>query len=184
MPHMLAILQEYNVDPQWIVIEITERVFFERMENMVKMIQCLRQVGFKVSMLHMDKVICLGEVMNGHDIIAGPDTKTSRLVRQVKENAPKFPLEGHLPRFLDWDLAQILYNGVNSDHTDQTLETIRQRIAGGCFLQLQEKTIKPEFIQYLVEHNLFEHFAIVTDDTMPDSFMKRGHLNYLVKKAM
>ncbi|MCI1822385.1 MAG: GGDEF domain-containing protein [Megasphaera sp.] len=50
VPHMLAILQEYNVDPQWIVIEITERVFFERMENMVKMIQCLRQVGFKVSM--------------------------------------------------------------------------------------------------------------------------------------
>ncbi|MGE1063159.1 amidohydrolase family protein [Megasphaera paucivorans] len=151
---------------------------------------CLETTGAEIgsdsvaAMLHMDKVICLGEVMNGHDIIAGPDTKTSRLVRQVKENAPKFPLEGHLPRFLDWDLAQILYNGVNSDHTDQTLETIRQRIAGGCFLQLQEKTIKPEFIQYLVEHNLFEHFAIVTDDTMPDSFMKRGHLNYLVKKAM
>ena len=135
-------------------------------------------------MIHMEKVICLGEVMNGHDLIKGSDTKTSRLVRQVRENRPDFSLEGHLPRFLGWELAQILYTGVNSDHTDQTLGTIKQRIAGGCFLELQEKTLRPELITYLVDNNLFEHFAIVTDDTMPDKFIERGQLNYLVKKAM
>jgi len=135
-------------------------------------------------LLHLDKVICLGEVMNGHDLIDNPDSKTSRLVQQVREHRPDYPLEGHLPRFIDWDLAQILYTGVNSDHTDQSLETLRQRVTNGCFIQLQDKTLKEEFIHYLVDNNLFEHFAIVTDDTMPDAFMQRGHLNYLVKKAM
>ena len=136
------------------------------------------------AMLHMDKVISLGEVMNGHDLIAGPDTKTSRLVQQVRDGQPGFSLEGHLPRFLGWDLAQILYTGVNSDHCDQTLETIEQRISNGCFLQVQEKTVKPEFMKYLAGNDLFDHFALVTDDTMPDKFLERGQLNFIVKKAM
>ncbi|WP_196590198.1 adenine deaminase C-terminal domain-containing protein [Pectinatus frisingensis] len=135
-------------------------------------------------MMRMDHVICLGEVMNGHDLLKGPDTRTSRLVKQVRAERPDFPLEGHLPRFLGWDLAQILFSGVGSDHTDQSLDTVKERIANGCFIQLQEKTLRSDIIRYLIDNNLFEHFAIVTDDTMPDAFIERGTLNFLVKKAM
>lgn len=135
-------------------------------------------------LLHMDQVICLGEVMNGHDLIADDHSRISELVRQVRHIRPDFPLEGHLPRFLDWDLARILYTGVNSDHTDQSVETVRQRIANGCFIELQDKTLRPDIVQYIIDENLFEHMAIVTDDTMPDDFVERGTLNYLVQKAM
>ena len=134
--------------------------------------------------MHTDHVICLGEVMNCHDLIQHPEGKTSRLIRQIRYGCPYFPLEGHCPRFEGWELAQILMSGVNSDHTDQSLSGLKQRIENGMFVQLQDKTLKPEFLQYLKENQLFEHFALVTDDTMPDAFMKRGQLNYLVKKAM
>jgi adenine deaminase len=135
-------------------------------------------------LLHMDQVICLGEVMNGHDLIADDHSRISELVRQVRHIRPDFPLEGHLPRFLDWELARILCTGVNSDHTDQSVETVRQRIANGCFIELQDKTLRPDIVRYIIDENLFEHMAIVTDDTMPDDFVKRGTLNYLVQKAM
>ena len=136
------------------------------------------------ALMHTDHVICLGEVMNCHDLIQHPEGKTSRLIRQIRYGCPYFPLEGHCPRFEGWELAQILMSGVNSDHTDQSLSGLKQRIENGMFVQLQDKTLKPEFLQYLKENQLFEHFALVTDDTMPDAFMKRGQLNYLVKKAM
>lgn len=73
-------------------------------------------------------------------------------------------------------------SGVNSDHTDQSLEGLKERLMNGMFVQLQEKSLKPEFISYIKENHLLEHMAIVTDDTMPDAFMERGHLNYLVKR--
>ena len=136
------------------------------------------------SLMHMDHVICLGEVMNCRDVIRDSHSKTSRLIRQIRAGRPDFSLEGHCPRFSGWELAQILMSGVNSDHTDQSLEGLKERLMNGMFVQLQEKSLKPEFISYIKENNLLEHMAIVTDDTMPDAFMERGHLNYLVKKAM
>ena len=74
------------------------------------------------ALMHMDHVICLGEVMNCRDIIRDSHSKTSRLIRQIRAGRPDFSLEGHCPRFSGWELAQILMNGVNSDHTDQSLE--------------------------------------------------------------
>ena len=73
------------------------------------------------ALMHTDHVICLGEVMNCHDLIQHPEGKTSRLIRQIRYGCPYFPLEGHCPRFEGWELAQILMSGVNSDHTDQSL---------------------------------------------------------------
>lgn len=127
------------------------------------------------ALMHTDHVICLGEVMNCHDLIQHPEGKTSRLIRQIRYGCPYFPLRT-AAGFEGWELAQILMSGVNSDHTDQSLSGLKQRIENGMFVQLQDKTLKPEFLQYLKENQLFEHFALVTDDTMPDAFMKRGQL--------
>jgi adenine deaminase len=135
-------------------------------------------------MLAMEQVVCLGEVMNCREVIGNPDSKSNQLIHQVHASHPEFPIEGHCPAFTGYELARILYAGVDSDHTEQTVERLQQRIAGGMFIELQDKTLRPEIIEYLVKNDLFEHFAIVTDDTMPDVLVQRGHLNYLVKKAM
>ena len=37
-------------------------------------------------------------------------------------------------------------------------------------MELQAKSISSELINYIKENNLYEHFAFVTDDTMPDTF--------------
>ena len=134
--------------------------------------------------MHMEQVICLGEVMDCRAVLSDAYGKTNRLIRQIRCGRPDFSIEGHCPRFVGWELAELLYRGIRSDHTDQSIDGLAQRAANGMFIQLQEKTLKKEFLDYLMEHRLAGRFALVTDDTMPDDFMRRGQLDHLVRRSM
>ncbi|MDY3974851.1 MAG: adenine deaminase C-terminal domain-containing protein [Veillonella caviae] len=135
-------------------------------------------------LLEHEQTICFGEVMNCRDLINDEQSKTRRLVSLCRTLRPELPIEGHCPAFMDLELAKILYQGVGADHTEQTPERMEARIQNGMFVQLQNKTLRQENIDYLKFNNLFEHFAIVTDDTMPHDFVNIGHLDALVRKAM
>ena len=136
------------------------------------------------ALMHMEQVICLGEVMDCRAVLADAHSKTNRLIRQIQNGRPDFSIEGHCPRFVGWELAQLLYRGIRSDHTDQSMEGLAARAANGMFIQLQEKTLKKEFLDYLMENRLSGRFALVTDDTMPDDFVRRGQLNHLVQRSI
>jgi Adenine deaminase len=135
-------------------------------------------------MLKMDRIICLGEVMNYVDVVYHPDSKSNAFIKYVKENKPYFAIEGHCPRLGGLELSRFIYAGVDSDHTEQTVQGMKERIANGMFVQIQEKSLKKEIVDYLLDNSITEHFAIVTDDVMPNSLVKNGHLNYLVRKAI
>ncbi|WP_406541432.1 amidohydrolase family protein [Clostridium ljungdahlii] len=51
------------------------------------------------------------------------------------------------------------------------------------FLEIQEKSMTKENMEYLISNDLYEHFCFVTDDTMADKLIT-SHLNGLVKKAI
>lgn len=135
-------------------------------------------------LLKMNDVACLGEVMNYVDVVYNPSSKSNQLIQYFKAKAPHLPIEGHCPRLSGLELARFIFAGVDSDHTEQTLQGTMERISNGMFVEIQEKSLKPEIIEYLMSNNLHEHFALVTDDVMPDNLVRRGHLNYLVKKAI
>lgn len=135
-------------------------------------------------MLEMDEVICLGEVMNYVDVVYNPNSKSNKFIEYVKKSKPYFAIEGHCPRLEGLELSRFIFSGVDSDHTEQTVQGIKERIANGMFVEIQEKSLKKEIVDYLLDNGITEHFAIVTDDVMPNSLVKNGHLNYLVKKAI
>ncbi|MBP2651313.1 MAG: Adenine deaminase [Firmicutes bacterium] len=135
-------------------------------------------------MLKMDRVICLGEVMNYVDVVYHPEGKSNEFIQYIKANKPYFALEGHCPKLQGLELSRFIYSGVDSDHTEQTVQGIKERIINGMFVQIQEKSLKKEIIEYLLKQGITEHFSFVTDDVMPNSLVKKGHLNHLVKKAM
>lgn len=135
-------------------------------------------------LLRNESMICMGEIMNYVDVITDPDCKTNQILKYLRKNYPDLVVEGHVPKLLDLDLHKILYAGVDSDHTHQTVEGMEARISAGMFIEIQEKSMTPEVISYLIEHDVAEHFCFVTDDVMTDSLYHRGHLNHLVKKAI
>ncbi len=136
------------------------------------------------TMLTWPKTICLGEVMNMHDVIYEPHCKVNQIIDTMHEKAPAMPIEGHCPRIVGWELAAAIARGVTSDHTEQQMESMRQRLSNGVFVQLQKKSLAPDLLAYINEHHLEDRMAFVTDDTMPDALLRDGHLDQILRLAI
>lgn len=80
------------------------------------------------AMMEMGHVVCLGEVMNYVDVIKNPQGRTGQIIQRVKEKRPWWPIEGHCPHITGLDLAAFVYAGVDSDHTEQALDTMKERL--------------------------------------------------------
>ncbi|MCK5672116.1 MAG: adenine deaminase, partial [Spirochaetales bacterium] len=138
------------------------------------------------------EIICLGEVMNYSSLIGDfskivteeKDCKTLKLINYMKKQAPLAAIEGHCPSVRDLELAKLLYLGIDSDHCLQDIEGMRQRFANGMFVELQDKSITPEIVNYLQSYDVEGLFCFVTDDVPPDIMEEKGHLDYIVRKAL
>ncbi|OMF04463.1 adenine deaminase C-terminal domain-containing protein [Paenibacillus sp. FSL H7-0942] len=135
-------------------------------------------------LLATGEIICLGEIMNYVDVIRDPECKTNQILQHIRKNYPDLVIEGHTPKLLGLDLHRLIYAGIDSDHTHQSIEGLQARIAAGMFIEIQEKSMTPEVMEYLIQHDVAQHFCFVTDDVMPDSLVERGHLDHIVRKAI
>lgn len=131
-----------------------------------------------------ENVLCLGEVMNYSQIIEEDDSEVAKFIRKVHEEDPYYVLEGHCPALKDLDLAKYLYLGIGSDHCTHDMEELIQRFENGMFVQLQDVMVTKEVIDYVCENHLYEYFSFVTDDTLPDVLVNKGHLDAIVRKAI
>lgn len=134
-------------------------------------------------LLQQDQVICLGEVMNFKDIVSEDSTRIKRIIECCKKSQKPIQLEGHCPALSLEDCAKFVFAGVDSDHTQQTPESLLQKIDLGMFIEIQKKSLSTEVIDIIKKHHLYESVALITDDTMPDDLV-RGQLNEIVKKAV
>ena len=143
-------------------------------------------IGF-ASMKHLleeKDVVCVGEIMNYRQIIRENDLEISRFLDYLRSERPGYVIEGHCPSLTGLDLAKFLYLGINGDHTEHTLEEVRQRIENGMFFEMQDKMLKEDVIAYIRDNHLFEYVSFVTDDTMADTLFEEGQLNAVVEKAI
>lgn len=128
---------------------------------------------------------CLGEVMNARSVADEPDGLARRIVSEFKSAAPDKPVEGHCPRLVGNRLCEFVACGIDSDHTEHTVEEFEQRWLCGMLVQLQDKTLTREIAEYLNSNpELFERTALVTDDVMADELINEGHLDRIVRKAI
>lgn len=129
-------------------------------------------------------VICLGEVMNTRAVITDAPHKHKDFIRAVKERRPLLPIEGHCPTITGLDLCRYLCEGIDSDHTEHTLEELRQRLFHGVLFELQEKMLRSEIVRHIVDNRLYESIALVTDDVMPDTLVHSGQLDRVLRLAI
>lgn len=133
-------------------------------------------------LLNNPKVKCLGEVMNFVDM-QSQNSIIKEMIALCRQKRPDIRIEGHCPKLSGEDLSYYLYCGVDADHTQQTPESILEKTSKGMFIEMQGKSITPENIMTIVNNNLYDMIAFVTDDTMPHHLLY-GHLNEIVKKAI
>lgn len=134
-------------------------------------------------MLKWSKVICLGEAMDFRGISYEPDSLIQQIIRHCQENRITMPLEGHIPKIYDQELADFLASGITSDHTHQFPNHLLEKIEAGLFIQFQKKSITPENMKVMMNENLAEFACLITDDVMADDLLK-GHLDGNVRLAI
>ena len=134
------------------------------------------------TLLKEEKVIALGEVMNYHDVVSPNSTKIKRIIECFKKAKPFATIEGHIPDLVGTELANFISVGISTDHTMQSPKTIKARVDNNVLVQIQEKSITQENIDFL--QNLDGKYCFVSDDVMPDHLIESGHLNYCLKLAI
>lgn len=135
-------------------------------------------------LLEEKDVVCVGEIMNYRQIIQENDLEITKFLDYLRQEKPGYVIEGHCPSLVGLDLAKFLYLGIDGDHTEHSLEEVRQRIENGMFMEIQDKMLRPDVLDYIRENDLYEYCAFVTDDTMADTLWKEGQLNRVVEKAV
>ncbi len=134
-------------------------------------------------LLRYPRVVCLGEVMNFHDVCYEPDSISAQIIKTCKKERFDLPLEGHCPKISGEQLDAFLAAGISADHTQQSKASVLEKVSKGMFLEIQRKSMTPEVMQTLIDHELYEYFAFVSDDVMADALCQ-GHLNRLVQLAI
>ncbi len=135
-------------------------------------------------LMENERIICVGEVMNYHEIIKENNLEIGKFLKHIQENETNIVIEGHCPALLDLDLAKFLYQGINGDHTEHNLEELKQRFENGMFVEIQEKMLSQEVLDFIKKNNLYEYFGFVTDDVMADTLYEEGQLDAIVRKAI
>lgn len=152
----------------------------ERLETTGGIIDC----NAMKHLLCEEDVVCVGEIMNYRQIIKENNLEITKFLKYLRQEYPGYVIEGHCPSLLDLELAKFLYLGIDGDHTEHTLEEVKQRIENGMFFEIQDKMLKPKVLEYICENQLYEYCGFVTDDTMADVLCEKGQLNYVVQQAI
>ena len=134
-------------------------------------------------MASLDGVLCLGEIMNYKDLSAEGESRTRALIDVCRKAGKNLRIEGHCPGLTGTDLNRFIYEGVDADHTQQTPQSVMEKTELGMFLELQSKSLTPEVVKTVCDHELYENVALVTDDTMADKLLT-GHLNKIIETAV
>lgn len=133
---------------------------------------------------NIDSIKCVGEIMNYREIIKENNLPITHFIEKLRTHDKIFPIEGHCPSLVDEELSRFLFLGINADHTEHSMTELKQRFENGMFVEIQDKVLNKEVLDYIKENNLYEHFGYVTDDVMTDTLLEKGQLNYILQKAI
>jgi adenine deaminase len=128
-----------------------------------------------------ERVIGLAEVMNYPGVLFADPEVLSKL--KVFDNKVK---DGHAPGLSGKDLCAYVAAGIGSDHECTTKEEALEKLRLGMRIMIREGSAAKNLRTLLpmVNNNNSRNCMLVSDDLDPKDIMERGHVNYLVKRAI
>lgn len=145
----------------------------------------LEDSGFDVgpaemeALLDIPGVAGLGEVMDFNAVAAGDERMLS--VIEAAANHGVF-LDGHVSALTGRRLQTFRAMGIDSDHTVPSAEKLREELALGFTVQVQECMLNREIVQAMNDAPVQDRICLVTDDVPLPRLMRQGHLNFVVER--
>lgn len=133
------------------------------------------------SLLKNPDIFGVGEVMHFNGVAdAEPD-----ILSVIEEGARRGVLiDGHASLLTGRRLQAFRAAGIHTDHTIDSAEKLREVLALGFYAQIQLSMLTPALCRVMEEISLDSRICLVTDDVPLDRLMEKGHLNYVVRRAI
>ena len=125
----------------------------------------------------------LAEMMNFVGIINGDSQVVEKI---VASQAHHKKIDGHAPGLTGNDLNAYIAAGVYSDHECSNVEEALAKLERGQFIMIREGTAARnlEALAPLLCEKYIERCMFCTDDKHPNDLLEKGHIDYIVKKAI
>ena len=125
----------------------------------------------------------LAEMMNFVGAINGDEQTVEKI---VAAQAHHKKIDGHAPDLVDNDLNAYIAAGVYSDHECHDLKDALAKLERGQFIMIREGTAARnlEALMPLLSSQYADRWMFCTDDKHPNDLLEKGHIDYIVKKAI
>ncbi len=125
----------------------------------------------------------LAEMMNFVGIIAGDDQPVEKI---VAAQAHHKKIDGHAPDLRGNDLNAYIAAGVYSDHECHDLQDALAKLERGQFIMIREGTAARNLdaLVPLLCDKYADRCMFCTDDKHPSDLLEKGHIDYIVKRAI
>ena len=125
----------------------------------------------------------LAEMMNSYGVIHSDPDVVSKI---VASQAHHKKIDGHAPDLVGNDLNAYVAAGVYSDHECHDLNDAIAKLQRGQFIMIREGTAARnlEALAPLLCDKYVERCMFCTDDKHPSDLLEKGHIDYIVKKAI
>ncbi len=133
------------------------------------------------SLLTMDKVVCLSEVMNVPGVLQNDPDLWAKL--NLARSSRK-PIDGHAPGLGGEALARYISSGISTDHEAYTREEALEKIKLGMKIQIREGSAAQNLDALIpIAKRNADNCMFCSDDMHPDDLLA-GHINLMVKRAI
>ncbi len=125
----------------------------------------------------------LAEMMNFPGIISADADTVAKI---ITSQAHHKKIDGHAPGLRDHDLNAYVSAGVYSDHECYNLADAMAKLERGQYIMIREGTAARnlEALLPLLVPQYADRCMFCTDDKHPNDLLEKGHIDYIVKKAI
>ena len=125
----------------------------------------------------------LAEMMNFVGVVGGDKEVIAKI---VAAQAHHKKIDGHAPGIRDKDLASYIAAGVYSDHECSDMEDAMAKLRNGQFIMVRDGTAAKnlEALVDLLKQPYYDRCMFCTDDKHPIDLLEKGHIDYIIKKAI
>ena len=125
----------------------------------------------------------LAEMMNFVGVVGGDKEVIAKI---VAAQAHHKKIDGHAPGIRDKELAAYIAAGVYSDHECYDMEDAMAKLRNGQFIMVRDGTAAKnlEALVDLLKQPYYDRCMFCTDDKHPIDLLEKGHIDYIIKKAI
>ena len=125
----------------------------------------------------------LAEMMNFVGAINGDEQTVEKI---VAAQAHHKKIDGHAPGLAGNDLNAYIAAGVYSDHECSTVEDAIAKLERGQYIMIREGTAARNLdaLLPLLTPQYYTYCMFCTDDKHPNDLLEKGHIDYIVRRAI